>query len=151
MPESLNTRVLRHVYNLWPCFRGTGARITYIAGDFREIRLEIPLSWRTWNYVGTIYGGSMYGAVDPVYMLMLIKSLGPGYVVWDKAAAIRFRKPGTSTLSAHFTLTEGQLREILEGLGKAPSLDRVFTVDLTAPDGTVHATVEKTLHIKKKN
>ena len=33
-------------------------------------------------------------AVDPIYMLMLLKILGPEYIVWDKSANIRFRKPG---------------------------------------------------------
>ena len=59
----------------------TGARITYVASDFREVRVRLPLSWQTRNYVGTIFGGSMYAAVDPVYMLMLIKNLGKEYIV----------------------------------------------------------------------
>ena len=57
-----------------------------------EVRVKLPLNWRTRNYVGTIFGGSLYGAVDPVYMIMLMKVLGRDYVVWDKAASIRFRR-----------------------------------------------------------
>jgi acyl-coenzyme A thioesterase PaaI-like protein len=53
-------------------------RVTYIAADWREVRIQLPLNWRTRNYVGTIFGGSLYGAVDPIYMIMLIKALGPG-------------------------------------------------------------------------
>jgi hypothetical protein len=49
--------------------------------------VKLPLWWRTRNVVGTIFGGSIYAAVDPFYMLMLIKVLGREYVVWDKAAA----------------------------------------------------------------
>src|SRR6476620_1494714 len=96
-------RLSRLVFNLWPCIRGTGSRVTSIAPDWSEIRVRLPLSWRTRNYVGTILGGSLYAAVDPYYMLMLIERLGPEYVVWDKAASIRFRRPGTSTLTATFT------------------------------------------------
>jgi acyl-coenzyme A thioesterase PaaI-like protein len=98
MTESLRSRFTRWGFNWFPAFRGTGARITYIARDWREVRLRIPLSRRTRNYVGTIYGGSMYGAVDPIYMVMLIRLLGPEYIVWDKSASIRFKKPGRSTL-----------------------------------------------------
>jgi len=58
------------------------------------VRIRLPLIWRTRNYVGTIFGGSLYGAVDPIYMIMLIKALGPDYIVWDKAATIRFLRPG---------------------------------------------------------
>lgn len=148
MPESLTTRVLRRFYNLWPCYWGTGVRIKYIASDFREMRVEIPLNWRTRNYVGSIFGGSMYGAVDPAYMLMLIKNLGSGYEIWDKAATIRFRKPGRSTLHARFMLDEHEIRLIGELSMEGP-IDRVYSVDLTDDEGTVCATVEKTIHIHK--
>lgn len=121
-----------------------------MARDFREMRLDVPLSWRTRNYVGTIFGGSMYGAVDPVYMLMLIKNLGRGYEIWDKEATIRFKKPGRSTLHARFTLDQEELRRIREELAQAGSIDRVYVVDLTDDEGTVCATVEKTIHIRRK-
>ena len=45
---------MRWGFNLFPAFRGTGGRITYIAGDFREARVRLPLNWRTRNYVGTM-------------------------------------------------------------------------------------------------
>ena len=90
MPESRASRLLRWKFNFFPAYRGSGARVTYIAGDLREVHVELPLSWRTRNYVGTIFGGSIYAAVDPMYMVMLIRILGREYVVWDKAATIRF-------------------------------------------------------------
>lgn len=90
MPESLRTMIMRWRFNFFPAYRGTGSRITCVAADWREVRIKLPLNWRTRNYVGAIYGGSRYGAVDPICMLMLIKILGPEYVVWDKAAAISF-------------------------------------------------------------
>ena len=150
MPESLRTRLLRLGFNLFPAYRGTGGHITYIADDFREIRIRLPLSWRTRNYVGTIFGGSMYGAVDPVYMLMLIRTLGPECVVWDKAASIRFRKPGRSTLYANFVLDEEELDTIRAALRDKPTIDRVYEIELTDSQGTVHATVSKAVHIRRK-
>lgn len=80
MPESFKTRVFRWGFNFFPAYRGTGGRIAYIADDFSEIRVKLPLSWRTRNYVGTIYGGSMYGAVDPLNMLMRPDGLIAKYV-----------------------------------------------------------------------
>ncbi|HEY7975525.1 MAG TPA: DUF4442 domain-containing protein, partial [Ktedonobacterales bacterium] len=72
MAESWRTRRTRWQFNLSPVYRSTGATITYIAADWRETRIKLPLRLRTRNYVGTIYGGSMYAAVDPFYMVMLI-------------------------------------------------------------------------------
>lgn len=149
MPESFESRRLRWGFNLFPAYRGTGARVTYVADDFREVRVRLPLSWRTRNYVGTIFGGSFYGAVDPFYMIMLIKVLGPGYTVWDKAATIRFRRPGRTTLFARFVLEEEEIRMIRELADRSPSIDRVYHVDLTDAGGLVHASVEKTVYIRK--
>ncbi len=150
MPESLRTRLHRWYFNFFPAYRGTGARVTYVADDFREIRVKVPLSWRTRNYVGTIYGGSMYGAVDPVYMLMLIKNLGPEYQVWDKAASIRFRRPGRDTLHARCAIDERELADIHEALAREPAIERVYDIDLTDDLGVVHATIRKTLHIRRR-
>lgn len=150
MKESLRARFVRLGFNLFPCYFASGARISYLADDWGEIRIELPLSLRSRNYGGTIFGGSMYAAVDPIYMLMLIKGLGPGYVVWDKAAAIRFRRPGRTTLHARFVLPPGELASIREALLTEPSLDRVYSVDLADAQGTVHATVEKTIYIARR-
>ncbi len=140
---------MRWGFNFFPAFRGTGARVTYISSDFREVHVKLPLNWRTRNYVGTIYGGSLYGAVDPHYMIMLIKILGPGYTVWDKAATIRFRKPGRGTLFARFMIEEEEIEMIRRALETENSIDRVYNVDLVDSAGTVHARVEKTIYIRR--
>lgn len=150
MPESFRTRLARWGFNLFPAYWGTGARIVYIAGDYREIRVELPLSWRTRNYVGTTFGGSIYAAVDPIYMIMLIKSLGPDYTVWDKSATVRFRKPARTTLFAQFIVRQEELDEIRSLLMSAERIDRVYTIHLLDAAGVLHAEVEKTIHIRRK-
>ncbi len=151
MPESFRTRLMRWGFNFFPAYRGTGGRVTYIAADWRDVRVKLPLNWRTRNYVGTIFGGSFYGAVDPFYMIMLIKLLGPDYIVWDKAAAIRFRKPGRTTLTARFLITDEELAAIRTAAAAQPSVDRTYTVELVDREGVVHATVEKTIYIRRKD
>src|SRR5690606_5889628 len=135
----------------FPAYRGTGGRVIYIAEDWHEIRVKLPLSWRTRNYVGTIYGGSIYGAIDPSYMLMLMKILGDGYIVWDKAAKIRFRKPGRTALFADFHLSRDEIAAIRDSAETVRSIDRVYNVELKDRDGVVHAEIEKTLYISKKD
>jgi hypothetical protein len=122
----------------------------YIASDFREIRVKLPLSWRTRNYVGTIFGGSLYASIDPMYMIMLIHLLGPAYIVWDKAATIRFRRPGRTTLFATFHLDDAELDEIRNRTANGEPIDRTYNVDLVDAEGVVHASVEKVIYIKRK-
>ena len=150
MTESFRTKLLRLAYNWFPAYRGTGARITYIAPDFREIRVRIPLSWRTRNYVGTVFGGSMFGGVDPVYMVMLIKNLGPEYVVWDKSACIHFKKPGRGELHAHFLLTDEELNTIRKEIETASAAERTYQIEVTDREGNLCASVQKTMFIRKR-
>jgi hypothetical protein len=150
MAESFASRVMRWKFNLFPAYRGTGGRVTYIADDFREVRIKVPLSLRTRNAVGTIYGGSMYGAVDPIYMIMLMRLLGREYVVWDKTAFIRFRKPGRNTLRATFLINDRELDAIREATSTGQPVDRTYNVDLVDAEGVVHASVEKVIYVRRR-
>jgi len=151
MAESFKTRWLRRRFNLFPAYRRTGGCITYIAADLREVRVKLPLTWRTRNYVGTLYGGSMYGCVDPIYMVMLIKLLGRDYVVWDRSATIHFKRPGRTTLHATLRIDAAETDAIRAALRDARSIDRIYRVALTDAEGTVCAEVEKTLYIARKD
>lgn len=149
MPESFESRLTRWKFNWFPAYRGTGARVAYIAADWREVRIRLPLNWRTRNYVGTIYGGSMYAGVDPIYMVMLIRLLGREYVVWDKAATIRFRRPGRTTLHASFIVPPEETAEIRRLLEEHAKIERDYRIDLCDGDGEVHAVIEKIIHISR--
>jgi hypothetical protein len=134
--------------NVWPPFLGAGIRVRWRSN--REVDVEMKL--RPWNrnYVGTHYGGSLYSMTDPFYMLMLMENLGPGYVVWDKAASIRFRKPGKGMVKAEFRLSEAQLEEIRNNLVTQEKLEPTFLVEVRNEAGEVIAEVTKVLHIRKK-
>ena len=136
--------------NLWPCYRGTGGRVTFISGDWRQVTVRLKLGIRTRNYVGTIFGGSLYASIDPIYMLMLIKILGPDYLVWDKAATIRFKKPGRGTLEARFVLTESEIATVRDLAAHETSIDRVYPVEFKDRNGQIIASIEKTIYIRRK-
>jgi hypothetical protein len=87
---------------------------------------------------------------DAFYMLMVMANLGRDYIVWDKAATIRYRKPGRGTVRAEFRLTDGQIEDIREKLKTLPKYEPVFLVEVKDESGVVIAEVEKLLHIKKK-
>lgn len=137
-------------FYVFACYRGTGGRLKHIAEDWSEIHLELPLSRRTRNYVGTIFGGSIYSAVDPIYMLMLIHRLGKEFVVWDKAASIQFKKPGRETLHARFVVAEEELAAIRAALETQRSIERTYLIELKDSLGTICATVEKLIYIRKR-
>jgi hypothetical protein len=92
----------------------------------------------------------MYAAVDPMYMIMLMQCLGREYVVWDKAATIRFLRPGRTTLYASFRLDDAELGAIRSATSTGEPVNRTYNVDLTDADGVVHASVEKIIYVRRK-
>lgn len=151
MAESAETRIARFFFNFFPAVRRTSMRIIYIAKDWRHVKIKLPFNWKTKNYHRTMFGGSMFAATDPVYLVMLTKILGPEYIVWDKAACIRYKKPAKTTLYADFKLNQLETNKILEILSQQEKVDRLYQIDLIDKQATVYATVEKTLHIRKRN
>jgi len=141
---------LRRWINLWPPFLGAGIRIKHIAPDMKAIDVEMKLHFWNANYVGTHFGVSLFAMTDAFYMLMLMANLGRDYIVWDKAATIRYRKPGRGTVWAEFRLFDSQIEEIREKLKTLPKYEPVFSVEVKDELGIVIAEVEKVLHVRKK-
>lgn len=142
---------LRRWINLWPPFLGAGIRIVHIAPDMKAIDVEMKLRWWNANYVGTHFGGSLYAMTDAFHMLMLMANLGDEYLVWDKAATIRYRKPGRGTVHAEFRLTDEHLADIREKLKTLPKYEPVFPVLVKDEQGVVIAEVDKLLWIRRKD
>lgn len=148
--ESAKTWRFRTLMNWYPMFFGTGGKILFWSGDSREVQVRLRRNVWTYNYVGTIFGGSMFAASDPFYMLMLYRILGNNYVVWDKAANIRFRKPGRTTLYAHFLLTDELIDAIRADVAQHGQTERVLPLAWVDADGVVHSQIERTVYVADK-
>jgi hypothetical protein len=143
-------RHMRQTMNFWPPFLGAGIRVTRLQPDWRAIDVEMKLRFWNANFVGTHYGGSLYSMTDPFYMLMLMENLGRDYIVWDKSASIRFRKPGKGKMLASFRLTEEQIESIRQQLQTVEKVEPTFLVQVTDETGEVVAEVQKLLHVRRK-
>src|SRR5687767_8978642 len=114
---------LFYLWNFWPPFLGPGIALDKVSPDLKYVRTRLKKRPWTRNIVGTQFGGSIYAMTDPIYMTMLMKNLGRGYIVWDKAASIRFRKPGRTDLFAEFKLSDDELNQIKKHLENEPKMD----------------------------
>jgi len=147
MNRKVQKLMLRWI-NIWPPLLGAGIRVRWLSN--RAVDVEMKL--RSWNrnYVGTHYGGSLYSMTDPFYMLMLMENLGRDYIVWDKAASIRFRKPGKGRVRAEFRLSDAQLNDIRDKLTTQEKYEPTFLVEVKDEAGEVVAEVQKVLHVQLK-
>lgn len=114
----------------------------------KAVDVEMKVRFYNRNYVGTHYGGSLYSMTDPFYMLM--SDLGRDYIVWDKAATIRFRKPGKGRVKAEFRLTDSQLDDIRENLKTLEKYEPTYLAEVKDEAGEVVAEVRKVLHIRRR-
>jgi Domain of unknown function (DUF4442) len=146
----LRKRNMRLHMNIWPPFLGAGIRVVRLDRDWRAIDVEMRMRFWNANYVGTHYGGSLYSMTDPFYMLMLMENLGREYVVWDKAATVRFKKPGLGTMRAEFRLTGEKIDGIRAALTTERKVEPLFVVEVRDAAGIVIAEVEKVLYVRKK-
>jgi len=104
--------IFKNGFNFNSAYRRSTGRIYFVSDDLQTIKVKIPLSYKNRNYVGTMFGGAMSAATDPIYMIQLITILGNDYVVWDKSASIRFKRPGNKTLYAYFIISNKFLEQI---------------------------------------
>ena len=138
------------MFNRFPVFRKTGARITHISDDQHLIKLRLPLNRSTKNYVGTIYGGTMYSALDGILMVMFIRLLGKDYIVWDKSGRIEYLKPGRGMLYADVEIPEDELAFIRSKLTEQEKLEKEYTLEWRAEDGELCCRVHKLLYFRPR-
>ena len=141
---------LKRRLSFYAPYLGAGVRVTHIADDFLTVHVEMPLRFYNRNYVGTHFGGSLYSMCDPFYMLMLINILGPDYIVWDKSAAIRFKRPGKGTVKAVFQIPEERVAEIRAAADSGGKVEPQFQVMVTDSQGQIVAEIDKLLYVRKK-
>jgi acyl-coenzyme A thioesterase PaaI-like protein len=141
---------LFYLMNLYPPYLGAGIRIVHVARDLCTFEVRMPLTWFNRNYLGTHFGGSLYSLCDPFYVLILAENLGPSYVVWDKAAAIRFRRPGRGRVTARFHVPAERIAEIRAAADRGEVIEPVFTAQVLDREGRLVAEVEKLLYVRRK-
>jgi len=136
--------------NLYPMYFGTGGKILFWSEDSTKVHVRIRRNIWTYNYVGTIFGGSMFSATDPFYMLMLYRIFSDDFVVWDRSAQIKFIKSSKVTLFARFFLTQEILTSIKKEVLAKGENNYLFKLELLDREGIIHALIERTVYIATK-
>ncbi|MBY0555348.1 DUF4442 domain-containing protein [bacterium] len=143
-------KYLFYLWNFWPPFLGAGIKVDHVSSDMMSTTMRLKKRFWNRNIVGTQYGGSIYSMVDPIYMAMMLSHLNREFIIWDKSASIRFRKPGKTDLFAHFTLTQQDLDEIRNRMKTEAKIDWERSINIVDKDQNVVAEVTKVIHIRRK-
>jgi acyl-coenzyme A thioesterase PaaI-like protein len=150
MKSFFKKSLLIRLISYWPPYLGAGVRVVRMDRDFRAIDVEMKLRFWNKNYFGTHFGGSLYSMTDPFLALMLVENLGKDYIVWDKAAAIQFKKHGVGRVRVEFRMTPKQIESIRTQLQESRKVEPVFNLSVLDEGGEVVAEIEKTLYVRRK-
>jgi len=145
--NSFWARLRERLINFYPPLLGAGIRSRTI--DELTIHVEMKLTALNRNIVGVHFGGSLYAMCDPWFMLIMMRTLGPDYIVWDKAASIKFVSPGRGTVNAIFQIPQEHVNEIRAAADRGEKIEPIFLVDVLGEKGQVIAHVEKLLYVRK--
>ena len=137
--------------SLYPPYLGAGVRVSYPKDDAHRITVSMRLHWWNKNLFGTQFGGSLYSMCDPQFVFIVLRNLGPGYVVWNKSAQIEFLRPGRGPVTATFHVPPEKIDEIRAAADRGQKVEPVLVVEIVADDGTLVARVTETLWVRKKD
>ncbi|WP_397446810.1 DUF4442 domain-containing protein [Polaribacter sp. R77954] len=143
--------IYKYGFNLSPMYRRSTGKIINVSDDLLNVKVRIKLSYKNSNYVGSIFGGSLFSATDPIFMIQLFNILGSNYVVWDKAASIMFKRPARETCYANFVFTKDEIVQIKKDVAFNNEIDLIKNIKLTDKNKSIiFAEVLKTLYIADK-
>ena len=131
-------------------YRRTTAKLIDVSDDLHKVVITLSLNWKNKNYVGSIFGGSMLAATDPIYLIQLIQILGDDYVVWDKAVTARYKRPAKSRIYGTFLFSEEEIKDIKNKIAESHEIDITKTMNLIDEKQQIIATFSKTLYIADK-
>ncbi|MEO9481422.1 MAG: DUF4442 domain-containing protein [Maribacter dokdonensis] len=147
-PQSM---LFKYGFNLSPMYKRSTAKIINVSDDLLNITIKLPISWKNKNYVNSIFGGSMFAAVDPIPMVQLMNLIGDDFVVWDKSAEIKFKRPAKEDLYADFVFSKNELEEIKIKVATHQEWEVLKTTYLTNKEKTqVFCEVQKTIYVADK-
>ena len=143
--------LFKYGFNFSPMYRRSTARIIDVSEDVSTIKVRLKISWKNKNYMGSIFGGSMFSAVDPIPMIQLINLLDDNYIIWDKSVQINFKRPAREHLYASFEFAEEEIEHIKQEVAAESEIEYKKKTLLTNKDGTtIYCEIEKTLYIANK-
>lgn len=142
---------MRWMLNLYPPLFFQRIRVDHVADDFLTVRMRAKRSIWNRNLNGTMFGGTIYAAADPVFPLMYWQALarrGLDLQTWLMATHARFTRPAATDLLFEFRLTEDDLEQAQQSLQERGKAVRTHQVQAVDQDGQVCAELELVSYLR---
>lgn len=145
-------RGLKWLLNFYPPLLFTRIWIKSFSNGFRNAEVRISKSLLNMNFNKSIFGGTIFSAADPFYAIMywqIFARKGIKVQSWLKSANIRYKKPGNTSLTLKFELTEKDISDAETALQTIGKFVRTFPVEVLDTEGDVCAVVDIEVYMRK--
>jgi len=121
---------------------------------FYGAHVKISRSIFNKNYNGSIFGGTIFAAVDPFYPVLfhqLFSHKGYRVIAWSKSAEVQYIKPANSNLYFDIELTDSDIAEAEEILNSEGKYIKIYPVDIYDDQHEVCAMVSCEVYLRNLN
>jgi hypothetical protein len=150
----VSERVLKWAMRFYPPFLFQRIWTCNFEKGFSGVNVKIHHSILNRNYNRTIFGGTIFGAADPFYVILFHQILRrKGYCIklWLKHATIDYLKTGDCTLYFSISISNEEIDEALNKLDTEGKFIKTFPVKITNKEGVIYAMVHNEIYIRKIN
>lgn len=150
-PRVWSENRIKWVLNLYPPFFFNRIRILDVAPGCRGCRIRIKKSVFTRNLQGTIFGGTIFSAADPMHAILLWQILArEGRVVqaWLRSARIHYTRAAATDLTLDVELSDADVHDALVALNEKGRFSRTFKTSAIDREGRVCAEIETEVYLR---
>lgn len=147
----LSAKALKWAMRFYPPLFFQRIWVQEFGEEFSFVRVKIAKSIFNSNYNKTIFGGTIFSAVDPFYpvlMHQILRRKGLKIRLWSKQSNIAFIKPGTEHLFFRIDISEQDINEAITSLKRDGKFIKTFNVEITNINGDIFAVTQNEIYIK---
>lgn len=152
---TLTPTSLKWLLRLYPPFLFQRIWVQRVLKDFAGIDVKIYKSFLNINSNRTVFGGTMFAALDPIHPLLMdqvFKSRGMRHTIaWLKSAQIDYLKPGHTSLQFSVRLNPAEIDEAFATIQREGKVIRTFTTEIFDKNGVVCALSRNEVYIRDRS
>lgn len=138
--------------SLYPPFLFGGVRVISVAPDFLSCRVRVRRGLLNWNLNRTVFGGTLYSAADPIYVLLFWQHFahrGTALRVWTHSARVSFLAPVRRQVELRFEIDPQTLARAEAALANEGKFVESLGVAGFDPEEQVAVEIETVVHLAR--
>ncbi|MFD2557034.1 DUF4442 domain-containing protein [Sphingobacterium tabacisoli] len=148
----LNPSSLKWLLRFYPPFFFQRIWVKQVHRDFKGIDVKIHKSFLNVNSNKTVFGGTIFTALDPVHSILLDQIFQANglkkTVAWLKSARIEYLKPGRTDLQYSLYLADEDVEEAFDEIKRKGKVIKTFTTAVFDKNGIKCAICHNEIYIR---